>query len=250
MLPNHSPLTIAEQFGTLESLFPGRIDLGLGRAPGSDQVTARALRRSLNSNPDEFPQDVMELMAYFEPLQEGQRVQAVPGAGLNVPIWILGSSLFGAQLAAALGLPYAFASHFAPAQLMQAIDMYRQRFKPSKYLDRPHFMAGFNVFAADTDEEGQLLATSMQQAFVNLRSGQPRKLQPPVPGYYQQLHPHDQAILAEVLSCSAIGSPDTVRRELKAFAELTGADEIIVASMIYDHAARLRSYEIAAEVGR
>lgn len=249
MLPNHSPLTVAEQFGTLESLFPGRIDLGLGRAPGSDQVTARALRRSLNSNPDEFPQDVMELMAYFEPLQEGQRVQAVPGAGLNVPIWILGSSLFGAQLAAHLGLPYAFASHFAPAQLMQALDIYRARFKPSKHLDKPYVMAGYNVFAADTDEQAQVIATSMQQAFVNLRTGQPKKLQPPVPGYLQQLHPHDQAILAEVLSCSAIGSPDTVRRELRAFADLTAADEIIVASMIYDHAARLRSYEIAAQVG-
>jgi len=249
MLPNHSPLTVAEQFGTLESLFPGRIDLGLGRAPGSDQVTARALRRSLNSNPDEFPQDVMELMAYFEPLQEGQRVQAVPGAGLNVPVWILGSSLFGAQLAAHLGLPYAFASHFAPAQLMQALDIYRARFKPSKHLDKPYVMAGYNVFAADTDEEAQVIATSMQQAFVNLRAGQPKKLQPPVPGYLQQLHPHDKSILAEVLSCSAIGSPDTVRRELKAFADLTAADEIIVASMIYDPAARLRSYEIAAQVG-
>lgn len=249
MLPNHSPLTVAEQFGTLESLFPGRIDLGLGRAPGSDQATARALRRSLNSDPDEFPQDVMELMAYFEPLQEGQRVQAVPGAGLHVPVWILGSSLFGAQLAAALGLPYAFASHFAPAQLMQALDIYRARFKPSKHLDKPYVMAGFNVFAADTDEQAQVLATSMQQAFVNLCSGQPKKLQPPVPGYLQQLHPGDQALLAEVLSCSAIGSPDTVRRELKTFAELTAADEIIVASMIYDHSARLRSYEIAAQVG-
>jgi luciferase family oxidoreductase group 1 len=247
MLPNHSPLTVAEQFGTLESLFPGRIDLGLGRAPGSDQTTARALRRSLNSDPDEFPQDVMELMAYFEPLKEGQRVQAVPGAGLNVPVWILGSSLFGAQLAAALGLPYAFASHFAPAQLMQALDVYRARFKPSKHLDEPYVMVGYNVFAADTDEEAQLLATSMQQAFVNLRSGQPKKLPPPVPGYLQQLHPHDRAILAEVLSCSAIGTRDTVRRELKTFADLTGADEIIVASMIYDHAARRRSYEIAAQ---
>lgn len=247
MLPNHSPLTIAEQFGTLESLFPGRIDLGLGRAPGSDQVTARALRRNLNSDPDEFPQDVLELMAYFGPLQEGQRVQAVPGAGLKVPLWILGSSLFGAQVAAALGLPFAFASHFAPAQMMQALEIYRARFKPSAQLDQPHAMLGYNVFAADTDEEARLLATSMQQAFVNLRSGRPSKLQPPVPGYYENLHPGDQALLADVLSCSAIGSPDKVHREIKAFAARTAADEIIVASMIFDHTARLRSYQIAAQ---
>lgn len=248
MLPNHSPLTVAEQFGTLESLFPGRIDLGLGRAPGSDQITARALRRTLNSDPDAFPQDVMELMAYFGPLQEGQRVQAVPGQGLNVPLWILGSSLFGAQVAAALGLPFAFASHFAPAQLTHALEIYRTRFKPSQYLEQPYAMVGFNIFAADTDEEAKLIVTSMQQAFVNLRSGTPKKLQPPVPGYYENLHPHDRSILDEVLTCSAIGSPDTVRRELKAFAEVTGADEIIVASMIYDHSARVRSYQIAAEV--
>lgn len=247
MLPNHSPLTIAEQFGTLESLFPGRIDLGLGRAPGSDQVTARALRRNLNSDPDEFPQDVLELMAYFGPLQEGQRVQAVPGAGLKVPLWILGSSLFGAQVAAALGLPFAFASHFAPAQMMQALEIYRARFKPSTQLDQPHAMLGYNVFAADTDEEARLLATSMQQAFVNLRSGRPSKLQPPVPGYYENLLPGDQALLADVLSCSAIGSPDKVHREIKAFAARTAADEIIVASMIFDHTARLRSYQIAAQ---
>jgi luciferase family oxidoreductase group 1 len=248
MLPNHSPLTIAEQFGTLESLFPGRIDLGLGRAPGSDQATARALRRTLNSDPDAFPQDVLELLAYFGPVQEGQRVQAVPGQGLNVPLWILGSSLFGAQVAAALGLPFAFASHFAPAQLAHAFEIYRARFKPSPYLDKPYAMAGFNVFAADTDAEAKVLVTSMQQAFVNLRSGTPKKLAPPVPGYYENLHPHDRSILDEVLSCSAIGAPDTVRRELKAFADRTGADEIIVASMIYDHSARLRSYQIAAEV--
>src|SRR5688572_11271287 len=246
MLPNHSPLVIAEQFGTLESLYPGRIDLGLGRAPGSDQLAARALRRTLASNPDEFPQDVLELMAYFSP-QEGQRVQAVPGAGLKVPLWILGSSLFGAQVAAALGLPFAFASHFAPAQMMQALEIYRARFKPSAQLEKSYVMLGYNVFAADTDQEAALLATSMQQAFVNLRSGMPSKLRPPVPGYYENLHPHDRAILEDVLSCTAIGSPDTVQRELKAFAQLTEADEIIVASMTYDHVARLRSYEIAAE---
>ncbi|MDP3246285.1 MAG: LLM class flavin-dependent oxidoreductase [Polaromonas sp.] len=246
MLPNHSPLVIAEQFGTLESLFPGRIDLGLGRAPGSDQATARALRRDLNANPDEFPQDVVELMHYFQPVEEGQRVRAVPGAGLNVPVWILGSSLFGAQLAAQLGLPFAFASHFAPAQMMQAIEVYRSRFRPSAQLQRPHVMLGFNVFAADTDEEARLLSSSMQQAFVNLRGGRPSRLQPPVAGYEERLTPPERAILEQTLSCSAIGSPDTVRRGLQAFVDRTGADELMITSQIFDHAARLRSYEITA----
>src|SRR6202163_143594 len=182
MLPNHSPLVIAEQFGTLESLFPDRIDLGLGRAPGSDKVTARALRRNLASDPDQFPQDVMELMGYFAPTGAEQRVMAIPGAGLKVPIWILGSSLFGAQVAAALGLPFAFASHFAPAMMMQALDIYRARFQPSAQLDRPYVMLGFNVFAAQSDTRARLLATSMQQAFVNLRSGRPTQLPPPVEG--------------------------------------------------------------------
>ncbi|HEX8569090.1 MAG TPA: LLM class flavin-dependent oxidoreductase [Caulobacteraceae bacterium] len=247
MLPNHAPLVIAEQFGTLESLFPGRIDLGLGRAPGSDQLTARALRRTLASDPDEFPRDVMELMAWFQPAQAGQGVQAVPGAGLNVPIWILGSSLFGAQLAAALGLPYAFASHFAPAQMEEAIALYRHRFQPSAQLDRPYVMLGYNVFAADTDEEARFLATSMQQAFVNLRTGRPGKLQPPVEGYADRLEPAARAMLDQVLSCSAIGSRDTVRRELEAFVARTRADELMVTSQVFDHAARLRSFEIAAE---
>jgi luciferase family oxidoreductase group 1 len=246
MLPNHSPLVIAEQFGTLESLFPGRIDLGLGRAPGSDQATARALRRDLNANPDEFPQDVVELMHYFQPPSEGQRVRAVPGAGLEVPVWILGSSLFGAQLAAQLGLPFAFASHFAPAQMMQAIEVYRSRFRPSAQLQRSHVMLGFNVFAADTDDEATLLSSSMQQAFVNLRSGRPSRLQPPVAGYEDRLSPPERAILAQTLSCSAIGSPDTVRRQLQAFVDHTGADELMITSQIFDHPARLRSYEITA----
>ena len=248
MLPNHSPLVIAEQFGTLESLFPGRIDLGLGRAPGSDQATARALRRDLNANPDEFPQDVVELMHYFQPVQEGQRVRAVPGAGLQIPVWILGSSLFGAQLAAQLGLPFAFASHFAPAQMMQAIEVYRSRFRPSAQLQRPHVMLGFNVFAADTDDEARLLSSSMQQAFVNLRSGRPSRLQPPVAGYEERLTPPERAILEQTLSCSAIGSPDTVRRELQAFVARTGADELMITSQIFDHKARLRSYEITGSV--
>jgi len=247
MLPNHSPLVIAEQFGTLAALFPGRIDLGLGRAPGSDMATARALRRNLSGDVDQFPQDVVELMHYFQQPEPGQQVQAVPGAGLDVPIWILGSSLFGAQLAAALGLPFAFASHFAPAMMMQAISIYRARFKASEQLQQPHVMLGFNVFAADTDEEGRYLATSMQQAFVNLRTGMPSKLQPPVKGYAAHLSPPQKEMLDQVLSCSAIGAPDTVRRQMAAFIERTGADELMITAQIYDHQARLRSYEIAAQ---
>ena len=247
MLPNHSPLAIAEQFGTLESLYPGRIDLGLGRAPGSDGLTARALRRhSPVDEADAFPQDVLELMAYFR--GAAGPVQAVPGAGLHVPVWILGSSLFGAQLAAALGLPYAFASHFAPGQMMQAIDVYRAQFQPSDQLERPHLMLGFNVFAADTDEEAYVLFTSLQQAFVNLRRGRPGRLPPPAAGFEDQLTPAECALIAQALSCSAVGSPDTVRRGLEAFISRTGADELIVTSQIFDHAARLKSFEITAAV--
>ena len=248
MLPNHSPLVIAEQFGTLESLFPGRIDLGLGRAPGSDFATARALRRNLASDPDQFPQDVLELMGYFAPAAPGQRITAVPGVGLKVPIWILGSSLFGAQVAAALGLPFAFASHFAPAMMMQAIELYRARFRPSEQLDRPHVMLGFNVFAADTDAEARLLSTSMQQAFVNLRSGRPTQLPPPLAGYDEQLPPEAKALLADVLKCSAIGSPHTVRKALRAFIEQTQPDELMITTQMFDHVARVHSYEIAAQV--
>jgi len=249
MLPNHSPLVIAEQFGTLESLFPGRIDLGLGRAPGSDHTTARALRRNLASDADEFPQDVVELMDYFADSPR-RHVRAVPGAGLNVPVWILGSSLFGAQLAAALGLPYAFASHFAPQMMMQAIDIYRSTFRPSAQLDKPYVMLGYNVFAADTDAEAQLRATSMQQAFVNLRSGRPTKLKPPVEGYLDLLSPPERGMLDSVLSCSAIGAPETVAQRLKEFIAATGADELMITSQIFDHAARLRSYEITADIQR
>jgi luciferase family oxidoreductase group 1 len=247
MLPNHSPLVIAEQFGTLASLFPGRIDLGLGRAPGSDHTTARALRRNLASDADEFPQDVVELMDYFADSPRRQ-VRAVPGAGLDVPVWILGSSLFGAQLAAALGLPYAFASHFAPQMMMQAIELYRATFRPSAQLDKPYVMLGFNVFAADTDAEAQLRATSMQQAFVNLRSGRPTKLKPPVEGYLDLLSPPERGMLDSVLSCSAIGAPSTVAAQLEAFIAHTGADELMITSQIFDHAARLRSYEITAGI--
>jgi luciferase family oxidoreductase group 1 len=247
MLPNHAPLVIAEQFGTLESLFPGRIDLGLGRAPGSDQLTARALRRTLASDPEAFPQDVIELMEYFQP-SEPNPVKAVPGIGLNIPFWILGSSLFGAQVAAALGLPFAFASHFAPSQMMEALDVYRARFRPSQHLSQPYAMLGFNVFAADTDDEAHLLASSMQQAFVNLRSGRPSKLQPPVRGYRERLSGSEQALLQQVLSCSAIGSPATVQKQIAAFIERTGANELIINSNVFDHAARLRSFEITAQV--
>jgi luciferase family oxidoreductase group 1 len=252
MLPNHSPLVIAEQFGTLESLFPGRIDLALGRAPGSDATTARALRRNPNVDQDEqFPRDVLELMAYFQD-QGGRgdatRVRAVPGAGLDVPIWILGSSLFGAQLAAALGLPYAFASHFAPAQMMDAIALYRRQFRPSDKLDRPYVMLGCNVFAADTAEEARVLFTSVQQAFANLRLGRPTQLPPPIADFEQRLTAAERGMIDHALSCSAIGSPAMVRQWLAGFIARTGADELILASQIFDHTARLRSFEIASEV--
>ena len=248
MLPNHAPLTIAEQFGTLESLYPGRIDLGLGRAPGSDQAAAYALRRSLGSDANQFPDDVVELMSYFK--GTSGRVRAVPGEGLSIPIWILGSSLFGAQLAAMLGLPYAFASHFAPQLMMEAIRVYRDRFQPSEQLDKPYVMLGFNVFAADTDEQAQLLATSVQQAFVALRTGHPTQLPPPQPGYAEALPMQARAILESVLSCSAIGSPETVRRDVEAFVKRTGADELMITSQIYDSAARVRSYELLMDAVR
>ncbi len=246
MLPNHAPLVIAEQFGTLESLYPGRIDLGLGRAPGSDQLTARALRRNLASSADAFPEDVVELMDYFSGSSR-RPVQAVPGAGLQVPLWILGSSTFGAQLAAALGLPFAFASHFAPGMMMQALALYRANFRPSAQLAAPYVMLGFNVFAADSDEQAQVLASSMQQAFVNLRSGRPARLQPPSPGYLERLGASERALLDDVLSCSAIGGPATVQRQLHAFIARTGADELMITSQIFDHDARCRSYEITAQ---
>ncbi len=247
MLPNHAPLVIAEQFGTLESLFPGRVDLGLGRAPGSDQLTARALRRTLAGAADAFPQDVVELMRYFR-ADAGQAVRAVPGAGLNVPVWILGSSLFGAQLAAALGLPYAFASHFAPRQMDEAIALYRGSFEPSPRLAAPYVMLGANLFAADTDDEARLLFTSLQQAFLNLRRGTPGPLPPPRAGVEDELAPFERAMLTQTLAASFVGGPETIRRELEAFVARTGADELILTSQIFDHAARLRSFEIAAAV--
>ena len=247
MLPNHSPLVIAEQFGTLESLFPGRIDLGLGRAPGSDQVTAHALRRNLTSDADAFPQDVMALMDYFSDNPKGP-VKATPGTGMDVPIWILGSSLFGAQLAANMGLPFAFASHFAPSQMMQAIEIYRETFRPSQYLAKPHVMLGFNVFAADTDDEAVLLASSMQQAFINLRSGNPSKLPPPIANYWNLIGGAERAMLNQVLSCSAIGAEEKVLEEIKSFIAKTEADELMITSQIFNHDARLHSYEITAKI--
>jgi len=249
MLPNHSPLVIAEQFGTLEALYPGRIDLGLGRAPGSDQATARALRRNLSSDADEFPRDVVELMDFMSDAPR-QNIRAVPGRGAKVPVWILGSSLFGAQLAAMLGLPFAFASHFAPAQMMQAIEVYRAGFKPSTQQAAPHVMLGFNVFAADTDAEAMFNASSWQQAFVNLRSGRPGRLPPPVEGYLEKVGPAERALLDSVLSCAAIGAPQAVRAGLQAFIDRTGADELMITSNAFSHTTRLRSYEIAAQVRR
>jgi luciferase family oxidoreductase group 1 len=248
MLPNHAPIVIAEQFGTLEALFPGRIDLGLGRAPGGDQRVAMALRRTLIGGEDRFPQDVLELQALLAPAEHRQIVRAVPGEGTSVPLWMLGSSTFGAQLAAALGLPYAFASHFAPAQMTSAIEIYRATFRPSEQLQKPYVMLGFNIFAAPTDEEGRVLATSMMQAFASLRRGVPRKLQPPDPAFEQTLTDMERAQLDQVLSCSAIGSPETVKASIAAFVARTDADELILASHIYDHAARVRAYEIAAQV--
>lgn len=247
MLPNHAPLVIAEQFGTLEALFPGRIDLGLGRAPGGDMATARALRRTLVGGEDRFPQDVMELMAYLGPVEPGQRLQATPGGGSQIPVWILGSSTFGAQLAALLGLPFAFASHFAPAQMMEAAAIYRARFKPSAHLDKPYLMLGFNVIAGETDAEARYIATSLMQAFVNLRRGVPGKIPPPKEGFEATLSEMERAMLAQVLTCSSVGSPDTVRRELAAFAAHARPDEVIVATQAYEHAHRVRSLEVAAE---
>jgi luciferase family oxidoreductase group 1 len=249
MLPNHSPLVVAEQFGTLDALYPGRIDLGLGRAPGTDQRTLRALRRDAMSA-ESFPQDVVELQAYLAPLRPGQAVQAVPGAGSNVPLWILGSSTYGAQLAAALGLPYAFASHFAPDDLMPALELYRKQFKPSAQLAKPYAMVGANVIVADTDAEARHIFTSAQQAFTNLLRNTRGKLQPPIDDIETYWSPAEKAHASRMLACAFVGSPDTVRAGLKEFIAMTGADEIIVAAAVYDHAARLRSYELLAQTQR
>jgi luciferase family oxidoreductase group 1 len=246
MLPNHSPLVIAEQFGTLDALHPGRIDLGLGRAPGSDMRVAQAIRRTLDSDPNAFPRDVVELQSYFT--DDGRTgISATPGAGADVRLYILGSSLYGAQVAALLGLPFAFASHFAPQMLDEALHVYRSHFKSGGLLDQPYVMAAMNVIAADTDAEAQFLASSLQQSFVALRTGNPRQMPPPVEGYLETLPPSAVAVLEDVLSCSAIGSAQTVRDRVGGFAQRTKADEIIVACSVYDHEKRKLSLTIAAD---
>jgi len=250
MLPNHAPLVIAEQFGTLESLYPGRIDLGLGRAPGSDQLTARALRRNLGSGGDTFPQDVLELQSYFRPVAPGQALAAVPGGGLNVPLYLLGSSDFSARLAAELGLPFAFASHFAPDYLDVALQIYRREFKPSEALERPHVMIGAGLFAAETDAEARRLFTSAQLQFLNLLRGQPGKMPPPVESMEGRWTRVERVAVEQRTRCSAVGSKETVRARLKELLEQTHADEIILTAQIHDHAARLRSFEIGAEIFR
>ncbi len=247
MLPNHAPLMVAEQFGTLAALYPGRVDLGLGRAPGTDQRTAQALRRNLAGDEGRFPQDVVELLRWLEPSKPGQAVRAVPGEGADVEVWLLGSSTFGAQLAAALGLPYAFASHFAPGELEAAIAIYRERFQPSERLAKPHVMLGVTVVAAETDLEARRLFTSLQQSFVALRTGMPGPLPPPVDDFEDKLLPEERALLAGALKQAVVGSPATVRAGLAALAHDHDADELMITSSVFDHAARLRSFEIVAE---
>ena len=250
MLPNHAPLVVAEQFGTLESLFPGRIDLGLGRAPGTDRATAIALRRTLASDPDAFPHDVLELLSYFEP-PDGRAVRAVPGSGLRVPIYILGSSTFGAQVAAALGVPFAFASHFAAQQMLPAVEIYRARFtrSPVAQIDRPYVILGVNIVAAETDAEARRLASSGRQASASLRAGTPIQLPPPSREWEKEVVPFDPDRLGDLPSVSFVGGPDTVRAGIAAFVARTQADELIAVAHIYDHEARLRSYEIASVLG-
>jgi luciferase family oxidoreductase group 1 len=246
MLPNHAPLQVAEQFGTLASLYPGRIDLGLGRAPGTDQPTARALRRYFDSA-EQFPQDVQELLRYFEPAQPDQAVRAVPGAGIDVPVWLLGSSLFSAQLAAALGLPFAFASHFAPDAMDQALLVYHRDFRPSQRLAKPYAILALNVVAADTDAEARRLFTTQQQAFVNLRRGKPGLVPPPIDDIESFWLPHEKAGVAQALACSVIGDVDSVRRGVQAFVDRHRPDEILLTANIFDHSQRLRSFELAAQ---
>jgi len=249
MLPNHSPLVIAEQFGTLESLYPGRIDLGLGRAPGTDQVTARALRRDLHSTGEDFPDQLDELREYFNPTERGP-VRAIPGEGLNVPIWLLGSSGFSAQLAGQLGLPFAFASHFSPDYTLTALQLYRDNFRPSEVLDKPYAMVGANVIAADTDEKANFLATSMQQQFLNLVRGRSGPLNPPVESMEYLWSDYEKAAIQRQLGASIVGSPEKVKEKLEGFLAATQADEVMVNAQIFDHQERLRSYEIVAELAK
>ncbi|MDQ0246323.1 luciferase family oxidoreductase group 1 [Bacillus fengqiuensis] len=250
MLPNHAPLVIAEQFGTLESLFPGRIDLGLGRAPGTDQLTAHALRRDRRSNGDDFPEQLAELRAYFNPSLASERmpVRAIPGEGLNIPIWLLGSSGFSAQLAAQLGLPFAFAGHFSPNHTLPALELYRRHFRPSEVLDKPYAMVGLNVIAAETDEEANLLATTLQQQFLNLVRGKDAPLQPPVDNMDDLWSDYEKAAVEQQLGSSIIGSPETVKAKLQKFLDDTQVDEIMVIAQMFDHKKRLRSYEIVADI--
>lgn len=248
MLPNHAPLVIAEQFGTLAELFPGRIDLGLGRAPGTDQLTMPALRRSADI--DSFPRDVVELLSYLGPPDTNRTIQAVPGQGTEVPVWILGSSLYGAELAALLGLPYAFASHFAPADLVPAIALYRSRFRPSRYLDKPYLMLGLNVVASETEEESRRLFTSVQQAVINLRSGRPGRLPPPVDDIDAMVDGRSQMILDRVLECAVVGSREVVAAGIADFIATHRPDELMLTAQIFDHAKRLRSFEIVSELAR
>lgn len=250
MLPNHSPLVIAEQFGTLASLYPNRIDLGLGRAPGTDQLTSQALRRTLSGSSEDFPRDVVELRHYLKEPQTGQHVIAVPGAGTNVPLWILGSSLFGAQLAAILGLPFAFASHFAPAQMMEAIALYRDRFEPSEQLQNPHIMLGFNICAAETEEEAHYLRSSALQSFLSLRRGAPIQLPPPLKNFEESMSHQEQSLLSQINSCSAVGSFEIIKERMAQFIEQTGANELMLVCAIFEHDKRIQALELAAEAGR
>jgi luciferase family oxidoreductase group 1 len=248
MLPNHSPLVIAEQFGTLASLYPGRIDLGLGRAPGTDMMTARALRRTMDDGAEQFPQDVLELQEYFAAAQPGQHIRAVPGTGLEVPIWLLGSSLFSAQLAAMLGLPFAFASHFAPDLMKQALEIYRSRFQPSKKLDRPYAMLGANVLAADTDAEACRQFSSQQQSFINLRRGSPGQVPPPIDDIDSYWSPAEKAMVERSLAVSFVGSAEAVQLGLAAFIESAQPDELMITAHVHDQPARLRSIELVSKV--
>ncbi len=250
MLPNHAPLMVAEQFGTLEALYPGRIDLGLGRAPGTDGVTAQALRRTLNSDPNKFPQDVVELREYLKDPKPQQSVCAVPGYGSKVPLYILGSSLFGAQLAAILGLPFAFASHFAPQAMQQALEIYRQEFQPSDHLAQPYVMLGYNICAADDEEEAIYLRSSGLQAYLNLRFGRPGELPPPVRNFEDSLDDQQKMVMDQISSCASTGTPQQVRGDVQQFLDTTGADELIIVAQIYDHAARVHSYKLAMEACR
>ena len=248
MLPNHSPLVVAEQFGTLASLYPGRIDLGLGRAPGTDMLTARALRRTMEDSAEQFPQDVIELQNYFAEAQAGQSIRAVPGAGLDVPIWLLGSSLFSAQLAGMLGLPFAFASHFAPDLMRQALDIYRERFEPSQQLDRPYAMLGANVLAADTEEQARYQFTSQQQSFINLRRGSPGQVPPPIDDIETYWSPAEKAMVERSLAVAFVGSPDSIAAKIVPFIDSLKPDELMITAHIFDQAARLRSIELIAQV--